>query len=167
MTGPRSEYYEPLPPWFCEAGCGRNCELENVETSLGFLRLTYRCTICQAKVVRHFDLEQGGFVEGPTTNPDHSTNARCYVGSHKFQGRVCEYQSRCARLRRGLDNTKYTGNSVQLSGSKLARIRRSLSEEELKFCFNCFYSSPPEGLGFQQFVAAYSQGEEVDPSENP
>jgi len=149
--------YSALPPWFCEAGCGWECELVRIETSVEFLRLTFKCPVCHSTVRRHFDLRSQGFVEGPGVNPDHSVNACNYVASHLFQGRDCPHREKCRRVKRFLDSATCSENPVEASASKLAGTLSGLGEEELKFCFACFHPGcPPDGTRFELFRAAYS-----------
>jgi len=154
---PPSGNYSVLPPWFCETGCGWECELVRIETSTELLRLTFRCPVCHSTVKRHFDLQNQGFIEGPGVNPDHSVNACNYVGSHQFNGRDCPHRDKCGRVKRFLDSATSTENPVEMSAGKLASTISGLGVEDLKFCFSCFHPGcPPDGARFELFQAAYS-----------
>jgi hypothetical protein len=49
--------------WFCENGCQWTCYATQIQVSVRFLRLTFKCPTCLAGATRYYDLEERGFVD--------------------------------------------------------------------------------------------------------
>jgi len=149
---PLNRIYSEIEPWACEAGCGYNCQLVSVETSTPFLKLTYQCPCCNAKMTRYYDVEKHGYVEASGVKCGNSENERRFLESQPCAGMMSCPRAELKRFfRRGIE----LENCIDEIAMIVPEQCPGLSESQLQHCFQKLFDIRTDG-GFEpQFRETY------------
>ena len=149
---PTNAIYEPVKLWACEAGCGWSCVALEIETSPSFLRIKFLCKICQAVVVRYYDLEKRSYVamgEVPTRSFNSFT-----------VDRKCKYMMQCPR-RGDFSKLLRQRDLIEENIEAIARVVpqdadcRCMDDKELIQCFHRLFDSVEHGHLLSPFRIIY------------
>jgi len=153
---PLNRVYEKIGNWACEAGCGYSCNLVSVETSTPFLKLTFQCPCCNAKMTRYYNIEKHGYVEALGVKCGNSVNERMFLESQPCAGMMnCPRAEFKRFFRRGIELEACIDEIATI----VPRQCPGLSEGQLKHCFHKLFDIRNDWALEPRFQETYRHAE--------